>query len=723
MHRGVSLDAAVAAGILALMAVPLIGPLADRIGLNYPAYVKHAVFQTGVCALAMVWILRRAVAGRAPSDSFKARAGPPAAAPEALLLALVGLGFFSAAWSGLPYIATLGAYTLAWRMAWGLLVSTVDWSGANRRLLFGAILGAGLVSALATLWLHAAGDDAATARVMGHRNFLACFLLPPIVLAAAALFGPRRAARTRALAAPALLTMLAALALCGSWGALVGLLAASATGILWAASPTWRRRLLLAGGVALLAAGAAVALTWDHLRPRLLLSEQSTRYFHAVGALRMIAERPLLGWGAETYMSRFPHFRPVEAGRYGRMTQHSLHPHNEFAAVAIRTGAVGLLLFLCALWIAFERFFRRAARERRAAPLSIAPAAGAVAMLAHGFFEVALSFWGVETMFWALIGYLISAGRPSNGRQAARRRHPSFGTAMAAGVSAVLLLLTWKTFAWDGLVAERAAGLGRDAPPEQATPMLQRSIALQRYVPEYLLSHVYLAQALQAQGRGPEAALAYERLRILAPDLGRLDLELGHFYSGLAERAAPEEAAAYRERAAALYNAMATVRPYYADGVVHKFLARSLLNVSRAHLPQAVRQTRASVLLKPDDPSRHYLLGIYLGQSGAAKEAADALGRSAALRRAEIAAQFGPVCASGVSTPVASAARLEGMAQALLALAGTEYQCAEAAWQAGDLLRAAAAVEACLAIQPDHAGALRLRRRIEGRRGLGSPAR
>ena len=480
------------AALVVVAAVLLLTAAPPPNTLHYHAYIKYTLLQTGVCALAVIWAVRCMAVSRQGNGS--------AAPAETLLLCFVALAFFSAVWSGLPYITLLAAAVLAFRVGWGLLVGAFAWTGKRLLSFAGVVVAGGAFASVCTLVLWAMGHEAWLAYVIGHRNFLACFLIPPLCIAVErtlALSSQTDAPRPRRYAwLAAALPMVIVFVMADAIGAYVGIAAAAVAFVFVRSGRRLRRRIAFGLAVAALVVAIVAVLAWPGLRPKLLQTEQSTRYFHAVGALRMIAARPLFGWGMGTYESRFPHFRPVEAGRYGRMGQLSLHPHNEFAAVAIQTGLVGLALLLSALLITFRRVLRRLPQEEQR-PLIAAILAGATGMLAHGVFTVSLSFWGAAAMFWTILGVLLSIARGP--AESAPRRELCLKDWAPVVVCTGLLCVAWWQFAWEGLASEWALGEARFAkrPHEEAVPLYEQAIARSRYAPDYIHAHDLTFHATQ----------------------------------------------------------------------------------------------------------------------------------------------------------------------------------------------------------------------------------
>jgi tetratricopeptide (TPR) repeat protein len=235
------------------------------------------------------------------------------------------------------------------------------------------------------------------------------------------------------------------------------------------------------------------------------------------------------------------------------------------------------------------------------------------------------------------------------------------GLAVLCACAGSVALLWWEV-PLQGLLAENRLARANDARAHgklaHAQALYQETIARSRYVPDYVLPHAYLADCLiqtagakesasaRAAGLG-EAARALEELRLLAPDLYLVDTNLGKTYMALAREAmepspaAPEDslrARLYAERAAAMFNAQVTVRPYHMT-LPRRRLAEALHTLSHGYLPLCIEQLRGVLALDPLDAPARYLLGQYLSEKGELSEAVCQLEVSSALRKKLMARQ------------------------------------------------------------------------------------
>ncbi len=195
---------------------------------------------------------------------------------------------------------------------------------------------------------------------------------------------------------------LAALALTLSRGALVGLVV---SGVVWLAF-SWRdlgaSRGKVGAALAVLLVGLVVAT--------LLVSPGSAKRLVSVATLsgsdvtyratlwqvagRMVAQRPLLGWGPATFSEVLGPLRPKGFHRTGSTYRQTLDPHNATVSLAQEAGPLAALLLLAALGALAVLCWRSDARSEPLLVTAATSVFGAFAALQSHFFtgEVAVLF-------------------------------------------------------------------------------------------------------------------------------------------------------------------------------------------------------------------------------------------------------------------------------------------------------------------------------------------
>ncbi len=189
------------------------------------------------------------------------------------------------------------------------------------------------------------------------------------------------------LPALAVALVLAALLMTTSRGGILGVAAAAAFLVAVQPPRLRARAIAVVVVVAAVAIGAVVAAgLWDDLSGRLFSVYGRWRNRFAVqgDALAVFASNPLFGTGAGSFALAYPPFQTVDDVRFFN------DAHSDWAQLLMETGLAGLALGV-AIVVELGRRVRAAARS--AGPgrwLVLGPAAGCVAICAHGAFEVNL---------------------------------------------------------------------------------------------------------------------------------------------------------------------------------------------------------------------------------------------------------------------------------------------------------------------------------------------
>lgn len=172
----------------------------------------------------------------------------------------------------------------------------------------------------------------------------------------------------------------------------------------------WRRSVIL------LAAAVALTVIMTAAVPEAAIGQRASTTFDAGDqsllqrvyiwkhTVRLIAERPLLGWGFSSLVGNFPDYGSAEyLALFGRETVTLIdNPHNEILNVALSTGVLGLLMYLGVWATVMIGLVRRIRADRQEAFLSGALAAS----LISGFIwmQFAWSGLGVANLLWILLG-------------------------------------------------------------------------------------------------------------------------------------------------------------------------------------------------------------------------------------------------------------------------------------------------------------------------------
>ena len=533
-------------------------------GFRYPHYAGAVIFQCAVLVLMLAWAF--------PNSTTR----PPGRRANAGVLFLAAYAFFSVCSSlhaSDKRLAAVGSVVIVFPVVWALALGHVLRSRHHFRLLLRAVAAAGTVAALSAasrvVYRLATRPEAvdvaleSVQEVLGHRNFLAVFLLPPLVLCVADLAAGvlvKGVARGGPLQLPRWLTaacsvlMLACLALCTSVGSVLAL--AAGAGVLLGVRLSRRARWRALAAVVALGAAGVVVLSLPQVVARLAPYEKFQRWFLWEGTVRMFLERPFLGWGSGMFLPKFALFKPHDPMRYGWLRQYTVYPHNEVLLVAVEGGMLALIAYLGGLFSGVGSCL--GAAERETDPqwrLTLwAVTAGFAAMFVQGLVTVSLRFWAPAALYWTLIGLMLAARNLGADNEPLIRCPP---VRRRAGVEAARFLcvlaaagLALVYVVWSGTHSEWLLGgayrnVTRKTPDGQSQQVLERvewtfprcfrsrpakrgeyardmmrAAALSRYVPDVLAALSRKAHMYRKRQRIPEAVEAYEAVEAVAPGYG-----------------------------------------------------------------------------------------------------------------------------------------------------------------------------------------------------------
>ncbi|MCL6612932.1 MAG: O-antigen ligase family protein [Peptococcaceae bacterium] len=314
--------------------------------------------------------------------------------------------------------------------------------------------------------------------------------------------------------------------------------------------------LALAGASCINSHSQAVAGILEQFRMRNAVERM---YFYR-DALKMVAERPLLGWGGGGWQEAYRMFQGY--------LYNSNQVHGHYFQVAVETGVTGLLVIL-SVWAAFLQLTYRAVKNSRENPgrkmLLWTAFTAAVALGAHAVIDFDLSLSALSLVLWAVWGLVrgLHAGgmaAPAGGR-AAKKHTPAFAAVSAFSVALLFIagcFITASGSARDAGIRLRAGDL------PGAVALMEKAAYYNPFNPDYSsdLATLYARQGrLEQAARQAEEALA--KSRYSAPRHASLaGLYLGLNRTGeavaMAERAvdlAPFQAAWYDSLARVYFTA------------------------------------------------------------------------------------------------------------------------------------------------------------------------
>lgn len=120
-------------------------------------------------------------------------------------------------------------------------------------------------------------------------------------------------------------------------------------------------------------------------------------------SLKMIAEKPLLGHGHDSFQTKYMvyqanYFSKNPTSKFAYLADNTWHPFNEYLKLIIEHGIIGFLLFIMLVIVALNTYYKNKSKERTAALLSL------IAIATMAFFSYPLSY----PITWVLMIYSFS---------------------------------------------------------------------------------------------------------------------------------------------------------------------------------------------------------------------------------------------------------------------------------------------------------------------------
>jgi hypothetical protein len=381
--------------------------------------------------------------------------------------------------------------------------------------------------------------------------------------------------------------------------------------------------LFLAGLLALLLVPSLHAWAAAHAKT----GTNVVRYFLWGDAGRMIAARPILGWGAGGFSAFHATIKLPEEYQFYYLRFSAIAPHNEFLGYGVEYGLVGMALYAAFILGLAGRALRRA-RSGRWNIAQKAVLAGFVGLNVQSFFDVGLRFWDLAPFFWMLVGALFAFTEGKEPLASTTDADPARASRTPAGLTIALAILTgavgvaWCVFTALDLVGQRqvlTAIRARNSGRVTAAGMSHEA-ALRKliYFPDRVTARLLLSECQQAENRILDAIATLEELKTQAPNERGTNLKLGLLYMQAADQ---ERAIAERERAAWLSSGAAGLVVYLrpnALGLVYMLAAdqRAASQAERAEWLDSAAAALATYLQTNMDPQGYRALArVFVRQS------------------------------------------------------------------------------------------------------------
>ena len=227
----------------------------------------------------------------------------------------------------------------------------------------------------------------------------------------------------------------------------------------------------------------------------------------------LIAERPTLGWGPESFLQQFPRVRPLRLLQLTDYTSYADRPHNHWLYLAYAGGIPALAAYLVFVLLLLRRGMRTLfdRRSSRCRSLAVAACLGAIAGYEiQAFFSFSLPM--IAPLAAVIQGGLVALTRPrwprlaveggTAGDSSGHRSLPRLALGRKACVTGAVVLLGLSL----PFVSESVRLLGADylymkaaREPWDAPALLSRSVSL---APRDPAVRPCAGRSLSAPGRG-----------------------------------------------------------------------------------------------------------------------------------------------------------------------------------------------------------------------------
>ncbi len=365
------------------------------------------------------------------------------------------------------------------------------------------ISGVALVFAAVGIVQQALGKEAVSTE--GNRNYagaLSAMLLPLTVA-----LSRRGPTWSRLLAYAAAAGVLVLLLFSESRG---GFLAALA-GLLIAGVAMGVRKVpkgaLAAGAAALTLLGLVAAFQGARQLSPERMETASFRIEAWKSGLRMLARRPVLGWGAGNFSREYPPFRSEAEFRLSHQHvdegfKEVEDPHSSWVATAVETGVPGLLAFLLVAYVAARlwRYYVKTAADSDTVAALAGLGGGAASYLVAGCFNTLTLHVSHTILFWSFLALIEVLGEHRPWKQGARVREVR--VALPAAAAIVAAFGAFWTLRVGSAEASFAEGMSRSNASIRET-RLREAVETD---PRSWRAHYELARTLMTLRRYPGAA-------------------------------------------------------------------------------------------------------------------------------------------------------------------------------------------------------------------------
>jgi O-antigen ligase len=259
-----------------------------------------------------------------------------------------------------------------------------------------------------------------------------------------------------------------------------------------------------------------------------------------LAGVKMFADRPVQGWGPDSFVTQYHRYLGPEARKVGD-SETADKPHNVFVEHLAHTGILGFGAYLALLVVAFRRLFRRIrAGGGRDEPLLITLAGLLAAYAGQAVFSIDVT--AIALVGWVTLGLIAAVADVPDEPAAARPRRRRVLSALAIVLGVLLAALSTAPLKADHEVHTAQRLANDDAFIDEVMGHHEAAFRWNPFVPQYrAIAAAYLeTQATKESDDATrrdylERALSlYEKADELQPDYHGWQMALGKVTAQLA---------------------------------------------------------------------------------------------------------------------------------------------------------------------------------------------
>ncbi|MCI0354664.1 MAG: O-antigen ligase family protein [Acidobacteria bacterium] len=134
-------------------------------------------------------------------------------------------------------------------------------------------------------------------------------------------------------------------------------------------------------------------------------SVEGARLIVARDSLKMVADRPLTGWGLGAFPTVYPRYRSFYTNKFVNQA------HNDYLQALVETGVAGFILVVWGIFALYREAFRKMRRGPLRSPI-LAAVVGCTGLLAHSFLDFNLRIPANATLFAVLCAAISTRSDP-----------------------------------------------------------------------------------------------------------------------------------------------------------------------------------------------------------------------------------------------------------------------------------------------------------------------